>query len=212
MAVRYHDGVGDVSAFVLAGGQSFRMGSDKAMLRLGNETFLSIALRNARAICAAPVIVGDAGRYAAFGNVVDDRYPGCGPLGGIHAALCASVTELNLILSVDLPTMKPDFLCWLVSEAEIGMELATVPRLNGRSEPLCAVYRREILPVVERSLQAGRYKIDAIFSEVPTRFVSEETINSAGFDAEVFRNVNTPDDYERIKRRLVTAEAAEGRG
>jgi molybdenum cofactor guanylyltransferase len=188
------------------------MGSDKALLNVGDETFLSIALRNAREISASPVIVGDAVRYAAFGEVVEDRFRGCGPLGGIHAALCASVTELNLILSVDLPMMKADFLRWLVDQAGATQEFATVPRFNGRPEPLCAVYRREVLPVVESALQAGRYKVGQIFSYVPTRFLSEVELLSAGFTADIFRNVNTPEEYEWAKSHRVAAEVGLSRG
>ena len=188
------------------------MGSDKARLAIGDETFLSIALRNAQTICPSPVIVGSAARYGAFGNVVEDRFPGCGPLGGIHAALCASSTELNLILSVDLPMMTPDFLLWLVDRAVAGPELVTVPRWNGRCEPLCAVYRREVLPVVEQALQTGRYKVDQIFSETPTRFVTENEIQSAGFGEDIFRNVNTPEEYEWVKSHLIAAGTAEAKG
>lgn len=185
------------------------MGADKAMLPIGDENFLSMALRNAGAICPSPVIVGDASRYASFGAVVEDRFKGCGPLGGIHAALCSSHTALNLILSVDLPMMTPDFLRWLVSKANAGEEQVTVPRLNGRCEPLCAVYRRRVLPVVERALQAGHYKVDRMFAEAPTRFVSEVEIRSAGFAADIFRNVNTPDEYEWVKQQVIEARVGE---
>jgi molybdopterin-guanine dinucleotide biosynthesis protein A len=64
---------------------------------------------------------------------------------------------------------------------------------------LCALYRRQILPTVEDALRAGRYKIELLFGEVPTRFVIEQEIESAGFDCEMFRNVNTPEDYQRVR-------------
>lgn len=197
----------NVSAFVLAGGRSSRMGSDKALLRIGDESFLSLALRKTQAVCPTPVIVGDPGLYAAFGPVVEDRFPGCGPLGGIHAALSMTRTELNLILSVDLPLMKAEFLRWLVNEAAQGNELATVPRHNDRNEPLCAVYRRSLLPAVEEALQAGQYKVDRIFSQAATRFISEDEMSRAGFQDEIFRNVNTPAEYEWVKQRLAAVGA-----
>lgn len=175
------------------------MGADKALLPLGDGNFLTVALRNARAVCPGPVIVGDAVRYAGFGTVVEDRFPGCGPLGGIHAALCATQCEWNLVLSVDLPMLTPEFLRWLVREAVAGEKMVTVPRLHGRNEPVCAVYHKSILPVVERALIAGDFKIGRIYSDVPVRYISEEEIFAAGFSERIFSNVNTPEEYEQVR-------------
>ena len=184
------------------------MGADKAFLGFGGGSFLSIALRNARAVCPEPLIVGEAARYAPFGLVVEDRFRGCGPLGGIHAALCATRTEWNLMLSVDLPLMLPEFVGWIANEAISGEQLVTVPRRNGRCEPLCAVYRRGTMPIIEQALGAGDLKVDAVFAKVPTRYLSEADIHAAGFRDEIFRNVNTPEDYELVKRQLHKSEFA----
>src|ERR1039458_8060619 len=91
-----------VTAFVLAGGKSSRMGSDKAFLQLGDETLLSHALKVAGTVAGEVRIVGDAKKFAAFGQVVEDVYRERGPLGGIHGALSNSATELNLMLGVYL--------------------------------------------------------------------------------------------------------------
>ncbi len=178
------------------------MGADKALLPLGDGNFLTVALRNARSVCSEPVIVGDSIRYGKFGTAVDDRFNGCGPLGGIHAALCGSRRDWNLVLSVDLPMMTPEFLHWLVRQAAAGDDLVTVPRLHGRSQTVCAVYRKSILPVVEQALIAGDFKVGRIYSAVPVRYISEEEIGAAGFQEDIFRNVNTPEDYEWAKRHF----------
>jgi len=104
------------------------MGVDKALLPLGNENLLQRALRTASGVCANPVIVGDRDRYSSCGEVIEDRMPGCGPLGGIHAALCVTKSDRNLILSVDMPLMTPEFLIWLVSQSGVSDELAIVPQ------------------------------------------------------------------------------------
>jgi len=80
-----------ISVFVLAGGRSSRMGSDKALLTYGSHTLLERALRIASE-CGKIYIVGARDRYANFGETIEDIYPGCGPLGGIHAALRATTT------------------------------------------------------------------------------------------------------------------------
>ena len=82
------------------------MGSDKALLSLGEQTLLERTLQMVSQITPKICIVGLRSRYGRFGEVVEDIYEGCGPLGGIHAALNATDTELNLMLSVDMPLMK----------------------------------------------------------------------------------------------------------
>src|SRR5262252_1043172 len=108
------------TAFVLAGGRSSRMGSDKALLSLGEQTMLEHALRTVKQVTPNVRIVGPSTRYGQFGEVVDDIYEGCGPLGGIHAALSGTNTDFNLVLSVDMPQMNSFFLKWLVQQAGDG--------------------------------------------------------------------------------------------
>jgi molybdopterin-guanine dinucleotide biosynthesis protein A len=197
-SVRYDDGVVGVSAFILAGGRSSRMGSDKALLPFGNENLLQLALSKAKAVSQKPVIVGERERYSSYGDVVEDRFPGCGPLGGIHAALCSTQADLNLVLSVDMPLMTADFLIWLAQLAVAGGELAFVPEVQGRRQPLCAVYRRTAQCVIELALKMGDFKIDHVFPLIPTRYIKEEELFGAGFLPDIFRNVNTRDDYEAV--------------
>ncbi|MGA2904976.1 MAG: NTP transferase domain-containing protein, partial [Candidatus Korobacteraceae bacterium] len=90
------------------------MGSDKALLCFDGLTLLERALQIAAAVAERTVIVGPRERYAAFGEVIEDVYAGCGPLAGIHAALAATNTDLNLMLSVDMPLMTTSFLAWLL--------------------------------------------------------------------------------------------------
>ena len=186
-----------VAAFVLAGGKSTRMGSDKAFLRLGDETLLSRALKTAGAVSADVRIVGDAQKFAAFGRVVEDVYRDRGPLGGIHAALSSSTAELNLMLAVDLPFVKPEFLGYLLSRARESGAMVTVPRAGGGLQPLCAVYRRGFADVAEQSLREGNNKIDSLFAEVETCVIEEDELARAGFSAGMFHNLNTPEEFDK---------------
>lgn len=185
----------NVTAFVLTGGQSSRMGSDKALLRIGDETLLARTLRIAGSVASKVVIVGPRDRYASYGETIEDIYPGCGPLSGIHAALSSTSTDLNLVLSVDMPLMRQEFLGWLAEQSRGAAELALVPEALGGLQPLCAVYRQPLQPVAEQALKKGDYKIDHLFALVPTRYFPEGEIRDAGFSPDVFRNVNTPEDF-----------------
>jgi molybdopterin-guanine dinucleotide biosynthesis protein A len=196
--VRYDVGVDDVTAFILAGGRSTRMGSDKALLTLGKQTLLERALQTAAIVAQRVLIVGPRERYSPYGDVVEDVFPGCGPLGGIHAALCVTQTDLNLMLSVDTPLMSSDFLAWLLQQARASRELIVVPEALGGLQPLAAVYRRPVRAMAEQALKDGDYKIDHLFPLAPTRHISEAEMGEAGFSEKVFRNVNTLEEYEDL--------------
>ena len=192
----------DVSAFVLAGGKSTRMGADKAFVEYESRPLLARALDLARSVVPGVWIVGSKEKFAAFAPVVEDVFRDCGPLGGIHAALLGSLTELNLMLAVDMPFISRAFLQYLVTQARGAPDAAViVPRSDGRRQPLCAIYRREFAEVAERALRARLNRIDRLFDEVRTRVIEQEELEGAGFSSAIFRNLNTPEELEAEKRR-----------
>jgi molybdopterin-guanine dinucleotide biosynthesis protein A len=188
--------VDDVTAFVLAGGKSTRMGNDKAFLEFRGRILLARALELAAGAGREVRIVGDPRKFAAFGRVVEDIYIERGPLAGIHAALKSSATKLNLMLAVDLPFVPSDFLKYLISVARETTALVTVPHADDGLQPLCAVYRWEFAEVAEQSLARGKNKIDALFTEVETRILGPEELSEAGFSGQMFRNLNTPEEFD----------------
>ncbi len=107
----------DVTVFILAGGKSTRMGTDKAFVPLDGRTLLARALDLARSVSSEVRIVGDKEKFAPFAPVVEDIFPGCGPLGGIHAALRSSQTDLNVVLAVDVPFVSLALLQYLITRA-----------------------------------------------------------------------------------------------
>ncbi len=188
-----------VSAFVLAGGRSSRMGRDKALLSFDGRTLLQRALHIAGEVSDKSCIVGAKKLYAEFGDVVEDVHPGCGPLGGIHAALASTETDLNLILSVDMPRMTIEFLRWLSAHSATRPELIVVPEAAGGLQPLCAIYRKAATAAAEQALQQGDYKVGHLFSRVPTCILAESVITAAGFSVDLFQNINTPEEYANCR-------------
>jgi molybdopterin-guanine dinucleotide biosynthesis protein A len=183
--------------FVLAGGKSIRMGSDKAFLEFEGRTLLDRALAVMTPVCNPVKIVGDPVRFAKYESemVIADTFPGCGPLGGIHAALTHSSWELNLMLAVDMPFVSSELLSFLFATAEDNAAAVNVPRINDGLQPLCAIYRRDFASVAANALRAGRYKINALFAAVSTNVIDETALVSAGFSARSFFNMNTPQDF-----------------
>jgi molybdenum cofactor guanylyltransferase len=193
---------GDVTAFILAGGKSSRMGADKAFLEFDGQTLLDRTLELARSVTGDVRIVGGLEKFAPFGPVVEDVFPGQGPLGGIHAALRSSTSDLNLMLAVDAPFVSRALLEYLIDEAHHAPEATVVvPCCNGHRQPLCAIYRREFADAAETALIAGKNRIDVLFDMVKSRVIEEEELEQAGFSAALFCNLNTPEDVEEKRTR-----------
>ena len=185
----------EVAAFILAGGKSTRMGEDKAFVMLEGRTLLARVINSARSVTPNVRIIGDPAKFASFAPVVEDIFPGCGPLAGIHAALHDTSADLTIILAVDLPFVSPALLRFLIERAEQSpASAAIVPRVDQLWQPLCAVYRRQFAGPAESALRAGHYKIDPLFSESTTHAIEERDLQDAGLSPRLFLNVNTPQD------------------
>ena len=192
----------NLTAFVLAGGKSTRMGADKAFLELAGRPLIAHAVALAAAVVPQVRIVGGPEKFAAWGEVVPDVFADRGPLGGIHAGLQASQTDCNLILGVDLPFVETRLLEFLIEQANACDAMVTVPFAAGHFQTLCAVYRKTFLPVGERALFEGRNRVDALFSKVETHVIGEQELAGEGFQPSMFRNLNTQEDWQAARREF----------
>ena len=176
------------------------MGRDKAFLELGGRTLLSRAMELLSGITPTVRIVAPQEKFLTIARTVEDIFPDCGPLGGIHAALACTATELNLIVAVDLPFIESDFLAYVVAQASQVSAMVIVPEAGKGLQPLCAVYRRDFREVAERALKKKKNKIDALFADVETRIIAEPEITRTGFSAKMFQNLNTPEEFARAEQ------------
>jgi molybdopterin-guanine dinucleotide biosynthesis protein A len=190
----------DVTGFILAGGKSTRMGTDKALVMIEGRTLLTRMLELARSVFADVRIVGDRAKFAAFAPVVEDIFPGCGPLAGIHAALRSSQTDMNLMLAVDMPFLSVALLEFLIGRGREAGATVTLARTGDGFQPLCAVYRQAFADSAEEALRAGSFKIDALFHRMQTHVIEEEELRAAGFSPGLFRNLNTPEDLSDVRK------------
>jgi molybdenum cofactor guanylyltransferase len=180
-----------VEGFVLAGGRSSRMGRDKALLR---HWGVPLVVRAAAAVADAAgsvTIVGDPSVYGYFGwPALPDAAPGLGPMGGLLTALEHTRAEWNVVVACDMPEVSPGLLRELLKKTVRTRGRCVAPVIDGRFEPLCAVYRRSALPEVRAAIAAGRL---AMRDLLPLLHV----VSVTGLDANAFRNVNTPEDWSR---------------
>jgi molybdopterin-guanine dinucleotide biosynthesis protein A len=184
-------------AIVLAGGQSRRMGTDKALLRLAPEgpRLLEMVLTVVQPL-ASPVFISTnrPAEYSWAGlPLVGDTYPGSGPLAGLEAGLSASPAEFNFLVACDMPWLAAPLLAYLL---QLAPPYEAVVPLNqmGRAEPLCAVYSKKCLPVIRRHLASGSFKMTGWLNEINTMFVPAGQIAEYDPDFRSFRNLNRPED------------------
>jgi molybdopterin-guanine dinucleotide biosynthesis protein A len=193
----------ELSGFVLAGGASRRMGCDKARLPFGPESLVDRQVRLLSALCRSVAIIGPRDRFDGTRiQVYEDEISGKGPLGGIHAGLRKARTEFSLFLGCDMPLMEERFLRYLFEQALASRALTTLapPWAAGRY-PLCAVLRRGALARVGSCLESGQYQVGRFFSRSPRRTISKPEFAHAGFSTRIFSNLNTPEEYERMRQQ-----------
>ena len=160
------------------------MGRDKARLPFRGGTLASAVAGAVEAAAGSAILVG----HPELGGI-PDLYPGEGPLGGILTALHHTGTEWNLIVACDMPEITPGFLRNLLDTAESrGCAVLLPESTEGRFEPLCAIYRRDVLDVLENQFHEGVRKVTAAFEglDVARIYIGEGTS---------FQNVNTPEDW-----------------
>jgi molybdopterin-guanine dinucleotide biosynthesis protein A len=155
-----------LTAAILAGGKSSRMGADKALLSFRGKPMISAVVDAARPIATELFVVVDEGQpYHALGlTTVPDVYKGRGPLGGLHAALSASRAEATLLLACDIPLVSTALLRHLAACSSDAPARAV--EIDGRIHPLCAVYDRRCLPVIEQLIADDRLAMAGLLDAV----------------------------------------------
>lgn len=192
-----------IEAFILAGGQSSRMGRDKALLEIGGKTFIERATSLCEPLVARITLVGDPQRYSKFGlPALADRWPGAGPLGAIATALGAARQGWCLVLACDMPNVSADFLEWILERAIKSAADAIVPETARGLEPLCAVYRAACAAKLSAALDSGVRKVTDGLDLIKTELISENDWRKFSPDGNLFQNMNTWEDYLSAKERL----------
>ena len=204
MVSRLQTPIAQTEAFILAGGASSRMGTDKSQLLLEHQTFVE-------RIAAILLTVTDTIRLVGGSEnsklpTVADVYPQWGALGGLHAALAACRSEWAIVVACDLPFVTSELFRSLASlRADHD---AVVPiQLDGRPQPLAALYRAD--PCARRAtelIEMGRRRPLDVLQSVNTRWDDFTEIANLDQAERFFVNINTPEDYYGVIRALPNSE------
>jgi molybdopterin-guanine dinucleotide biosynthesis protein A len=192
-----------VVGYVLAGGESLRMGKDKCLLPWGEKTLLDHALARLREAAARTpaILCGPEVRYADHGvPVFPDAVPGKGALGGVLTGLerLPPDADFGLFLAVDLPLVSVELLRHLASRAREDIDAVVAFSPSG-PEPLCAIYARTALDAVRQSVEDGELKMTSFWTEICVHAVYSAAVADFGDPATLLRNVNAPADYMALR-------------
>ena len=188
----------DVTGVLLAGGQSRRMGRDKAKLQLNGRSLADAALDLLQRFFARVIIAGARPDLASPAvQAFSDIYPGSA-LGGLHTGLSAAQTEWIFVAPCDMPFPDGRIVQKLLARRD-GCD-AVVPRTPDGFEPVFALYHRNCLPRMEGMLQQGRFRIGDLFAELNIRYLDPPELPSGWRNA--LANINTPEQFHEMEKAL----------
>ncbi|HMJ49460.1 MAG TPA: molybdenum cofactor guanylyltransferase [Acidobacteriota bacterium] len=195
------DSAGNTSAIILAGGKSLRMGTPKYLLPFAGEPLITHIVRRLQNLFADVVVVAAADQSLPSmpARVVRDELPHQGPVGGILYGLRAAAQEIAFVTACDAPFLNLTLIQSLLSA--LGAADVAVPFWQDRLQPLHAVYRSTVKPLLEQQLSDGRLRPTFLYERVTTRIVSEAELLQIDPEGLSFININTPEEYHRALRR-----------
>lgn len=196
-----------IGGYVLAGGKSSRMGTEKALLELGGRPLIAHAVAKLQDICAQVSVLSGNPDLAAYGPLVADLHPGCGPISGIEAALAHSRFEWNLLVPVDVPFLPEVFLSDWVQRVVAKQDFrAAIFEAGGRPQPGVLLIHGSAKPHISTAIERGEYKLlPALQAAAHSSLLHIERLDAAS--ASWFTNVNTPEELEGARRLVLEAGA-----
>lgn len=191
-----------LTVVIQAGGQSSRMGRDKALIPfLGQPLIARLVKRLSPLADELLVITNRPDDYSFLGlPLFDDKIPGRGALGGLYTALEAASQPRVAVVACDMPFANPALLQFQAELLEAESADVVIPKTGQGYEPLHAVYRRATcLPAVHQAIQAGQWKVVSWFPQVQVRELAGDELERYDPHESTFFNVNTPDDWARAE-------------
>lgn len=186
----------NVSAIILAGGNSSRLGRDKALVSIYNSsTIIRTIVEKLQVISDDVIIATNGQRYTDLGvKLTSDIYLNNGPLAGLHSGLLAAKYSHALVVACDMPFLNVNLLSYMVSQP-LDYDVL-VPKMEGWLEPLHAIYSRQCIWPIERMLKDHRLKMYDFLDTVAIKYIFKDTIKMFDPQYRSFFNINSPNALE----------------
>lgn len=195
------------NAIILAGGQSSRLGEDKALVPLAGIPLMTRTARSLHHVSRQIILAGRPYLTVDIGlstNVTftADAFPAAGPLVGVYSGLLASDAKLNIVVACDMPLVRPRLLAHLLTAAGESTAQVTVPEWNGKPQVLPSVYKRSATETVRRALEDGERSLHAFLERIQPHIVPESQVLEFDPEGRSFLNINTRDDLKAAASML----------
>jgi molybdopterin-guanine dinucleotide biosynthesis protein A len=189
-------------AFILAGGASSRMGTDKSRLTIEGQSFIERIAETLLQVTPKVTVVGHASDDMRLESIAD-VYPKWGALGGVQTALSSCHADWALVVACDLPFVTSELCKRLIALRETYDAVVPIQQ-DSRPQPLCALYKVDpCLAHATRLIEAGRRRPLDLIERVNTRWVEFSEVQDLRSAEKFFVNINTPEDYYEISRTRV---------
>ncbi len=189
----------NTNGYILAGGKSSRMGTDKGLLLFEGKAMIQYVIEQMLPIFDKLVIVSNNPEYEKFGlEVIPDLIKDIGPAGGIYTALKHSETKLNFMVSCDMPFVNKeavDFIFKNRNESQI-----VLLENQGKLEPLFGVYSKDCEDKWLQLIQQEKVKLQDMVLHFKLKKIPVE--NNEIFAASFFKNINTKADFDNALNRI----------
>ena len=189
------------SVGILAGGKSSRMGKNKALLEFESDTFIGHAVKEFR---GHEIIISASGQneYEKLpAKIVNDENKDIGPIEGIRQVLKAASEDYVFICACDMPFITAKIADYIAEFISSDYDCYVITD-EDRMHPLCAIYSKRVLPVIEKLIANGDHKLRLILDNSRTKFIS---LGNTNFEKKIVRNVNTKEEYRELKKPVIFA-------
>lgn len=195
-----------MTAVILAGGQSRRMKTDKAFVKVGGRRLIERVLTAITPLFTEILINSNMPEfYTELGlPIIPDIFPGKGALGGIYTGIVHAKTDYVFCVACDMPFLNQELIRYM--QAQVNGYDALVPKAPDGMHPLHAIYSKRCQGIVEELLRKGRLKISNVFALVRSRYITKHQIQQFDPEFESFLNINTLEDLTRARRKCGVME------
>ncbi|MDQ0215313.1 molybdopterin-guanine dinucleotide biosynthesis protein A [Oikeobacillus pervagus] len=197
----------NASVFILAGGQSRRMGRNKALLPLGNETVMERLISEFRPTALEIALLINENGYTEWDVTQfkdEPPYQGCGPLAGIYTALKHTTSDYNLFIACDMPFVTREVGEWMIKQLHNSQADAIIPYEDEKPHPLFATYHRRCIDQVKAQLEDGNFRIKSFLEKIKIMRFDRCDLPfclQQNFE-QIFWNMNDKEAYEKAKEMM----------
>lgn len=183
----------DITALILAGGKSERMGTDKALIDFNGQSFIESSIHAVKPLCSRILILGDPTKYAHLGyEVIPDLIENSGPLAGLYTGLSASLSELNVVLSCDIPLIQLGIIEKLLKEYDSTLD-ALVCESKGQLNPLVGIYHKRTAPIAKQQLEDHQRSMMKFLGRLDYK-----TLELQEEETHILKNINTSIELKEL--------------